>query len=115
LDAEAPKPHLAIKLDAKLLDAYVGQYEFPLENYMNFGTKLTMTIWRQGDLLRVQFADKNKSYGTFDIYAESETTFFETGSPRQYTFLKNDEAVTAVILDPGQGLPDTEGKKLKSE
>jgi Serine aminopeptidase, S33 len=26
---EAPKPHIAIKLDAKLLDACVGQYEFP--------------------------------------------------------------------------------------
>ena len=28
---EVPKPHIAIKLDAKLLDACVGQYEFPAD------------------------------------------------------------------------------------
>jgi hypothetical protein len=114
--AETPKPHVAIKLDANLLDACVGQYEFPPDNYMSFGTKLTMTVGRQGDQLRVQFADKNKSFGTFEIYPESETNFFETHSPRQYTFVKHDDAVTAVILDPGDGLlPVNEGKKLKKE
>jgi hypothetical protein len=111
--AEVPKPHVAIKLDAKLLDVCVGQYEFPPENYMGWtGTKLT--IWRQGDQLRGQFAAMNM-YGDFDLYPESETNFFVENSPRQFSFVKNDEGVTAIIFHPGQGLPDTEGKKLKSE
>jgi pimeloyl-ACP methyl ester carboxylesterase len=117
---EAPKSHIAIKLDAKLFDAFVGQYEFPPDNRVDPGSGgfllgMKLTIWRQGDQLRGQFADKNKSYVAFDIYPESETNFFETNSPRQYTFVKNDEGVMAVIFHPGQGLPDHEGKKLKNE
>jgi hypothetical protein len=112
---EAPKPHMAIKLDAKLLDACVGQYEFPPENYMG-GTGANLTIRRQGDQLRGQFATKNKSYGAFDIFPESETSFFETNSPQRYTFVKNDEGeTTAIVFHPGQGLPDTEGTKLDNE
>jgi pimeloyl-ACP methyl ester carboxylesterase len=111
--AETPKPHLAIKLDAKLLDSYVGQYEFPPENFMG-GTGITLTIWRQGDQLSGQFAATNRRYGAFDIYPESETNFFGTKGS-QYTFVKNDEGVTAVIIHSGQGLPDTAGKKLKSD
>lgn len=112
--AEVPKPHLAIKLDIKLLDACVGQYEFPPENYMG-GTGTKLTIWRQGDQLRGQFAAKDMSYDVFDLCPESETNFFGAKRLQQYTFVKNDEGVTAVIFHSGQGLPDTAGKKLKIE
>ena len=127
---EAPKPHIAIKLDAKLLDACVGQYEFPPDNRFLVGVK--RTIWRQGDQLKGQTTVMNKRYDTFEIYPESETNFFfktfktswsrvdiaATGgtSSQGLTFIKNDRGeVTAVIFQRGQGLPDSEGKKLKNE
>ncbi len=111
--AETPKTHQAIKLDAKLLDACVGQYEFPPNNYMGLtGTKLT--IRGRAINSRGQLADKKKSYGAFDLDPESETNFFEPNSPRQFTFIKNGDAVTAVIFHLSQELPDSEGKKLKN-
>src|SRR5208282_1928187 len=61
---EAPKPHVAIKLDAKLLDACVGQYEFPQDNRFLVGVK--RTIWRQGDQLKGQTTVMNKLFDTFE-------------------------------------------------
>ena len=124
---EAPKQHSAIKLDAKLLDACVGQYEFPPDNRFLVGVK--RTIRRQGDHLSGETTVMNKSWDTFEIYPESETDFFfktslsrgdiaATGgiSSQGLTFIKNDRGeVTAVILHRGQGLPDSEGKKLKNK
>src|SRR5207247_1071506 len=46
---QAPTPHIAIKLDAKLLDAYVGEYKFPPDN--GFWLEWKITIRRQGDQL----------------------------------------------------------------
>jgi hypothetical protein len=122
---EAPTPHIAIKLDAKLLDACVGQYEFPPDNRFLVGVK--RTIWRQGDQLSGETTVMNKSWDTFEVYPESETNFFfktswsrvdiaATGgtSSQGLTFIKNDRGeVTAVIFRRGQGLPDSEGKKIK--
>jgi hypothetical protein len=122
---EAPKPHMAIKLDAKLLDACVGQYEFPPDNRFLVGVK--RTIRREGDHLGGETTVMNKSYDTFEAYPESETNFFfktswsrvdiaATGgtSSQGLTFIKNDRGeVTAVIFHRGQGLPDSEGKKIK--
>ena len=124
---EAPKPHIAINLDAKLLVACVGQYEFPPDNRVLVGVK--RTIWRQGDQLMGKTTVMNKIVDTFEIYPESETNFFFKASwPRAdiaatggtswqgLTFIKNDSGeVTAVIFHRGQGLPDSEGKKLKNE
>jgi hypothetical protein len=126
-DTEVPKPHSAIKLDAKLLDACVGQSEFPPDNRVLVGVK--RTIWRQGDQLKGQTTVMNKSWDTFEVYPESETNFFfktswsrvdiaATGgiSSQGLTFIKNYRGeVTAVIFHRGQGLPDSEGKKLKSK
>jgi pimeloyl-ACP methyl ester carboxylesterase len=112
---EVPKPHMAIKLDAKLLDACVGQYKFPPDNRFLVGVK--RTIWRQGDQLGGQTTVMNKNYDTFEIYPESETNFFFKGNSAQgLTFIKNDRGeVTAVIFHRGQGLPDSDGKKLKNK
>jgi len=126
-DTEVPKPHSAIKLDAKLLDACVGQCEFPPDNRVLVGVK--RTIWRQGDQLTGQTTVMNKIVDTFEIYPESETNFFFKASwPRAdlaatggtswqgLTFIKNDRGdVTAVIFHRGRGLPECEGKKLKNE
>ena len=82
--------HTAIKLDAKLLDACVGEYEFPPDNA--FWLKWKMTIRRQGDQLVEQITKKNKSYPAVEIYPESETNFFVTAKgPHELTFVNNDK------------------------
>jgi hypothetical protein len=114
--SQAPIPHIAIKLDAKLLDACVGQYKFPSDNVFFIEWKLT--IRQQGDQLVGQESTvNNKIFATFEIYPESETNFFfKTKSPQELAFIKNDKGeVTAVIFHRGQGLPESEGKKLKDE
>jgi pimeloyl-ACP methyl ester carboxylesterase len=124
---EVPKPHTAIKLDTRLLDACVGQYEFPPDNRVLVAVR--QIISRQGNQLHGQTIVMNKSRDTYELYPESETNFFfkaswpradmaATGgtSSQGLTFIKNNQGeVTAVIFHRGQGLPDSEGKKLKSK
>jgi hypothetical protein len=111
-----PTPRVAIKLDTKLLDACVGQYEFAPDTA--FPTGIKATIRREGDLLLWQARGKNAFPGDFTIYPESETNFFFKMSGAQLTFIKNDHGeVTAVSVHDGTWLPlpDGQGKKLKSE
>jgi len=111
---EARTPHTAIKLDIKLLDACVGEYEFPPDNA--YWLKWKMAIRRQGDQLVEQIMTKNKSNPAVEIYPESTTNFFGmVKDPHELTFINNDKGeVTALVLRfPGIAL--REGKKLKSE
>jgi hypothetical protein len=110
------KPRVTIKLDPKLLDACVGQYEFAPDTA--FPTGINATIRREGDQLLWQARGKNAFPGAFNIYPESETNFFFKMSGAQLTFIKNDHGeVTAVSLHDGAWLPlpDGKGKKLKKE
>jgi CubicO group peptidase (beta-lactamase class C family) len=106
------KPHVAIKLDTKLLDACVGHYEFAPDAAYPIGMKLT--IWRQGDQLVGQAWGKNVRQGAFDIYPESETNFFLKLNGAQLTFVKNDKGEVTAVIHHHAGLPDIEGKKLKN-
>jgi hypothetical protein len=111
---EALTPHVAIKLDAKLLDACVGEYEFPPDNA--FWLKWKMTIRRQGDQLVQQVMVKNKSYPALKIYPESETNFFgEAKGPFELTFVNNDKGEVTAVIEHYPGWPVREGKKLKNE
>lgn len=112
--AEAPpKPPVAIKLDAKLLDACVGQYEFPPDN--GFWLEQKLMIRRQGDQLVGQTTVKNKSYA-MEICPESETNFFvKADSLYELTFVKNDQGEVTAVIARSPGAFDREGKKLKSE
>lgn len=104
------KPHVAIKLPPKLLDACVGQYEFPGAPAVE-----RATIWREGDQLLGQVSGKNALKGAFGIYPKSETNFFLKINGAQLTFIKNDKgAVTGVVHHSSRpGVPDFEGKKVK--
>ncbi len=108
---EPRRPHVAIKLDAKLLDAVVGHYEFAPDAV--FPTGIKVTIWRQGDQLVSQVWGKNSLQGAFDIYPESETNFFLKINGAQLTFIKNDKGEVTTVIHHMAGLPDCEGKKLK--
>ena len=81
-----------------------------------FRTTTKVTIRRNGDHLVWQAFGRNALPGALDLYPESETNFFLKINGAQVTFIKNDKGeVTAVIVHRGQGLPDSEGKKLKNE
>jgi alpha-beta hydrolase superfamily lysophospholipase len=111
---ETLAPRTAINLDAKLLDACVGEYKFPPDN--GFWLEWKMTIRRQGDQLVERITSEKLSYPAVEIYPESETNFFaKAKSPFELTFVKNDKGeVTAVIERFPEGFV-REGKKLKSE
>ena len=93
---EAPKPHIAIKLDAKLLDACVGQYEIAPDNVFFTGTKVT--IRRNGDHLVWQAFGRNALPGALDLYPESETNFFLKINGAQVTFIKNDKGEVMALI-----------------
>jgi pimeloyl-ACP methyl ester carboxylesterase len=111
---QPPTPHVAIKLDAKLLDACVGEYEFPPDNAD--WLKWKMTIRRQGDRLVNQITTKNKSYPAVDIYPESETNFFVTAKdPHELTFVNNDKGEVTAVIVRFPGIAIREGKKLRNK
>jgi hypothetical protein len=102
---QASTPHIAIKLDAKLLDACVGDYEMAPDNV--YGTGAKVTVRRNGDHLAWQ--------GSRDLYPESETVFFFKEYDAQVTFIKDDKGEVMALRRHKPGVPDSEGKKLKTE
>ncbi len=110
---QAPTPHIAIKLDAKLLDACIGEYEIAPDNVFGAGTKVT--IRRNGDHLVWQGFGGDALRGALDVYPESETNFFLKINGAQLTFIKNDKGEVTAVIHQMAGLPDSKGKKLKNE
>ncbi len=110
---QAATPHIAIKLDAKLLDACIGEYEIAPDNVFLTGTKVT--IWRNGDHLVWRAFGKSALPGALELYPESETNFFLKINGAQVTFIKTDKGEVMAIIHRMAGLPGSEGKKLKNE
>ncbi len=102
-----------IKLDAKLLDACIGEYEIAPDNVFSTGTKVT--IRRNGDHLVWQAFGGNALPGALDVYPESETNLFLKINGAQLTFIKTDKGVVMAIIHQRTRLPKSEGKKLKNE
>src|SRR5262245_7988066 len=87
---ELPRERVAIKIDPKILDAYVGQYEL--------NPNFIFTLTREGDSLMTQATGQPK----FELFPESETKFFLKVVDAQVTFVKDDKgAVTHLILHQG--------------
>jgi CubicO group peptidase (beta-lactamase class C family) len=96
---EIPRERVAIKIDPKILDAYVGQYELRPD--------LIVTITREGDSLMTQLTGQPK----IELFPESETKFFLKVVDAQVSFVKDDKgAVTHLILHQGG---DQKAKKIK--
>ena len=116
---QAPTPHTAIKLDAKLLDACVGEYEIVPDNVFGVGTKVT--IRRKGDHLVWEAVEESGTRDSLDLYPASETNFFHNGGlmPLTVTFIKNEKGEATTILHHleglGMGLPASEARRIKSE
>jgi hypothetical protein len=62
---ETIKPLVAINLEARLLDACVGEYDFAPSAV--FPTGATLTIWREGDRLLAQPRIRSETPGALDI------------------------------------------------
>lgn len=75
---------VAIKLDPKVLDTYVGDYQFEPPPHD------TLTVTREGGRLFINWPKDFKS----ELFAESESTFFVKISPVQLRFIKNERQAT---------------------
>ncbi len=97
---EPPKERKAIKLEAKVFDAYVGEYQL--------APTFVITISREGD----QFFAQATGQGKFELFAETEADFFLTVIDAQITFVKDDKGqVTHLVLH--QNKVDHPAKKTK--
>ncbi len=95
-----PKERKAIKVDAKILDTYIGEYQFV--------PSFTVTISREGDQLFAQATSQPR----FELFAETETDFFFKVVDAQVSFVKDDKGqVTHLVLH--QNNVDQRAQKIK--
>jgi CubicO group peptidase (beta-lactamase class C family) len=95
-----PKEHKVIKLDPKIYDNYIGQYEL-MPNFI-------LTVTKEADKLFVQATGQPK----IEVFPEAENEFFYTVVDAQITFVKDDQGmVTKLILH--QNNQDMPAKKVK--
>jgi CubicO group peptidase (beta-lactamase class C family) len=89
-----------IKVDPKIFDGYVGEYQL--------SPNFSMVVTREGDRLMVQPTGQGKS----EIFPESETKFFSKVVNAQLVFNKNDkgEVDKLILYQNGNEVP---GKKIK--
>lgn len=96
---ELPRERVAIKVDPKLTDAYLGEYQL--------GPNAILTISKTGAQLYAQLTGQPR----FEIYPEAETKFFLKVVDAQLSFVKDDKGqVTHLILHQGG---NQEAKKIK--
>ena len=97
---DPPKERKSIKLDPRIFDTYIGEYQF--------APTFSIAISREGDRFFGQATGQQK----FEIFAESETAFYLQAVNAQITFVKDEKGqVTHLILH--QGGADQQGKKIK--
>ncbi len=96
---DIPGAKAAIKLDPKILDSYVGEYELE-PNFI-------IAITREGDHLMIAAGRQPKA----ELLAEAENKFFVKAVDAQISFAKDDKgAVTHLILSQGG---EQKAKKIK--
>lgn len=96
----APVQRVAVKLDPKVFEPYLGEYELTPE--------IALKVFREGDKLMSQPTGQR----AVELFAESETAFFIEGSDIGVTFVKDEsgKVTHAVLL---QGGSEREMKKIK--
>ena len=84
---EIPSGQVVAKVDPKIFDAYVGEYQL--------APNFILTITREGDRLMTQATGQGK----IEIFPESETKFFPKVMEAKLTFVKDESGkVTHLIL-----------------
>ncbi len=89
-----------VAVDPKVFDTYVGEYEF--------APGFVMRVFREGDKFMTQATGQPQ----FEIFAESETTFYPRAFEAKLTFIKDANGkVTAARLN--QNGREMQGKKVR--
>ena len=93
---EPPTRRTEISLDTRLLDHYTGRYQMT--------PNLVLEIIRDGDRLFAQALVQGNRGPTFELFAESETTFFAKVSDKQIAFETDSEgpATRLVVYQAGR-------------
>ena len=87
---EIPAAVTEVEVDAKILDAYVGQYQL--------APNFVITISREGDLLMAQATGQPK----ITLYPQAEAVFFSKAVDLRMTFVRGDDGkVTHLVLNQG--------------
>ncbi len=112
---EPAKPRAVTRLDPKLFDSCVGEYEFAADDLFPEGIKLN--IRRQGDGLVGHASNTNSNWGAFEVYPLSETNFFFTLTVVgvELNFVKNAKGEVTSVVRHVDWLPDRTGRKLDSK
>ncbi len=97
---ELLRERVAVKVDTKIYDAYVGEYEF--------GQNRIITITKEGDKLFAQRGGAPRS----EISPESEIKFFLTVADVQFIFLKDDAGKVSGMILYANG-QEMKGNKVK--
>ncbi len=98
--SRVPLERKAIKLDAKIYDAYVGEYEL--------APGLALGVFKEGESLFVQVTGQPK----IELHPESEIVFFLKDPPALYLFIRNEKGQVAQMLIIQDGRV-TAAKKVK--
>jgi CubicO group peptidase (beta-lactamase class C family) len=97
---ELPVEHIVVKVDPKIYDTYVGEYELQ--------PGFVFTVTREGDHLMMQATGQGKA----ELFPTSETSFFPTVVRADITFVKDATGrVTHLVLN--QGGQQMNAKKIK--
>jgi hypothetical protein len=90
---------VAIRVDPRVLESYVGQYQFEtLDNRI-------FTVTREGDTLFVTLPSKT------EVFAASESTFFLKTRPYKFVFTKAEGQ--AARLEIVEGAATYRSKRIK--
>ncbi len=104
---ELNPPRNFAKVDPKIFDAYVGQYQ-P-------NPVITLTISHEGDkLLFQQSASPDKQEDKQELLPESETSYFVNANRNiTYTFVKDEKGIVTHLLVQNAGREVARVKKIK--
>ena len=98
---DLPTERKFVKLDAKILDTYIGEYEI--------GPSLVLTVSRDGDRLLAQPTGQSKA----ELHAQSDVQFFVKEVNAEITFVKDDDGKISHLMLK-QGGRDTRAKRIKN-
>jgi hypothetical protein len=90
----------AIKLDTKIYDAYIGEYEL--------APGIALGVFKDGESLFGQAPGQPK----FELHPELEVVFFLKEPPALFLFIRNDKGQVAQMLTIQDGRV-TAAKKIK--
>jgi ketosteroid isomerase-like protein len=98
--SRVPMERKAIKLDTKIYEAYVGEYEI--------APGIAIGVFKEGESLFGQATGQPK----FELHPESEIVFFLKEPPALFLFIRNDKGRLAQMLTIQDGRV-TSAKKIK--